>query len=910
MASTQYPILGNAATFSSGESGDLTLTGDISYTGDLVDSGVIVETLTTSEVTVIATEAATAALEGVTSSYQPIIKTNSSNTYGSAGSLSSLPAGIVKAGLNINRGNNGYTVTGPNAYTYLCPIDGIYAVFANVSYDTSLEFERVLWVMAFGYGDLPLPHSVEILDHQLPAGLFNKSYYELWTFSAGTRIGMGLHDKQGVVDAKSIVWGVHLVVSSLTSPIIPTENFVEPHTLEEFPPSPMTGYNHYFEGHGEFRASAGTTHDEAPGEAYLAFNKEQFERGWHASPNETDAYYTNSIYRGSLTNGGYAGDWIRLDLPYKVKLWSSVLYNRNDVDFMERMPKDGVILGSNDDGNSWELVHSWVNETYQIEQEKHFVINSDSYFKSFILVIQELATTTPNEMVNLGEWRLFGSREQGQGVLTADGFTVGTTTLTEGSLINTGTSGLDFGSSVVSTTGGFDGPIGVTNAPTNAPAVSTISAGAFGSGAGSLSVPTTNTHSVLLSEDPLSEIGQKNILRSSGIGFNIDTGLLSCGTSGNSATATLAAASSTVKVYETTDVDEHAVLLSYPPGATDGSYTSVLTSSAVRFDNTTNKLSCGLAGNADTATASTTVYVADTTSNSADHSVLLALNPSSNDYQKNILRDTGITFNTSTNKLNCGTTGTADTALAITTATTMGFVRNKIVGDGGDPETFSMELQIDNGGELITSLQADHITANNDKPTTSAVTGLISTAVGTLNSAISTVSSTLSTAINTLSSTVNTNATKYVHVYNSGFQTSTTNKNFWIPIRGTGEVANSSAENPLYKLEQCTFIAPHDGIVKKILFRTETSMSSGYLIEASFKLCKANSGIELPSLSNQVGSTYSKTSSITDDVTYSRNDLSGDYNWILEENVLYGLNISMLSAPIDMVFAMVVEYTM
>lgn len=87
-------------------------------------------------------------------------------------------------------------------------------------------------------------------------------------------------------------------------------------------------------------------------------------------------------------------------------------------------------------------------------------------------------------------------------------------------------------------------------------------------------------------------------------------------------------------------------------------------------------------------------------------------------------------------------------------------------------------------------------------------------------------------------------------------------------------------------------------------------MSSGYLIEASFKLCKANSGIELPSLSNQVGSTYSKTSSITDDVTYSRNDLSGDYNWILEENVLYGLNISMLSAPIDMVFAMVVEYTM
>ena len=86
-------------------------------------------------------------------------------------------------------------------------------------------------------------------------------------------------------------------------------------------------------------------------------------------------------------------------------------------------------------------------------------------------------------------------------------------------------------------------------------------------------------------------------------------------------------------------------------------------------------------------------------------------------------------------------------------------------------------------------------------------------------------------------------------------------------------------------------------------------MSSSWATEAAFNLCKANSGIELPSLSNKVGSTYSKTSGITDDTTYTRNDLSGDYNWILEENVLYGLNVEMMSPPIDMVFCMVVEYT-
>jgi len=176
--------------------------------------------------------------------------------------------------------------------------------------------------------------------------------------------------------------------------------------LQEYPPKAMTGYETYMEGHGVFRASSGTK-SSTNGEAYLAFNKTLFERGWHGG-NETDAYYTNSIYQGSLTNGGYSGDWIRLDLPYKVKLSGSTLYNR-DGGYHERMPKKGVILGSNDNDKSWELVHSWDNETYLAYTEKHFIINSDSYFKSFILVVEELARTSADQVVNLGEWRLFGT---------------------------------------------------------------------------------------------------------------------------------------------------------------------------------------------------------------------------------------------------------------------------------------------------------------------------------------------------------------------------------------------------------------------------------------------------------------------------------------------------------------------
>ena len=180
--------------------------------------------------------------------------------------------------------------------------------------------------------------------------------------------------------------------------------------LQEFPPRGMTEYETYIEEHGVFRASAGTK-DASAGQAYLAFNKTLFERGWHGGP-ENDGRYTNSLYLGTLSNGGYLGDWIRLDLPYKVKLNSSLLYHRDSTSYVERMPKKGVILGSNDDGGSWELVHSWDNETYSAFQAKRFDINSNTYFKSFILVVQELVTTATLAPVNLSEWRLFGYREQ------------------------------------------------------------------------------------------------------------------------------------------------------------------------------------------------------------------------------------------------------------------------------------------------------------------------------------------------------------------------------------------------------------------------------------------------------------------------------------------------------------------
>lgn len=149
----------------------------------------------------------------ITQATQPILKTNGSTTYGSAGSLTSSPASaIVQAGAQFERGDNGWTTTGSNAYTFVCPVDGIYAVFANVSYGDIAQGIRVVWVMGYtlGGGNLPLSNYVEVLDHTV-ADYMNESYYELWSFTAGTRVGMGLNGVSGSQPGYNIGWGIHLV---------------------------------------------------------------------------------------------------------------------------------------------------------------------------------------------------------------------------------------------------------------------------------------------------------------------------------------------------------------------------------------------------------------------------------------------------------------------------------------------------------------------------------------------------------------------------------------------------------------------------------------------------------------------------------------------------------------------------
>ena len=149
---------------------------------------------------------------------KPVLLTNMSNVLGGVGSLSSSAAngvanvGILQAAAQIDQGDTGWTTSGTNAYTFVCPVDGIYAVNAHASYG-NITPGRVIWNMMYQMGGGTagsLATYVEVMDHT-SIDYANISYFNLWEFTAGTRLGMGRNSASGTQTAINLQWGIHLV---------------------------------------------------------------------------------------------------------------------------------------------------------------------------------------------------------------------------------------------------------------------------------------------------------------------------------------------------------------------------------------------------------------------------------------------------------------------------------------------------------------------------------------------------------------------------------------------------------------------------------------------------------------------------------------------------------------------------
>ena len=172
--------------------------------------------------------------------------------------------------------------------------------------------------------------------------------------------------------------------------------------LQEYPPKAMTGFETYMEGHGVFRVSASSSYSGYY--PWQAFDKlvNVVASNWHGA---TSVYNSDGDFTGLYSLGGYYGEYIILEMPYKVTLSSIGLHPRVTAN-LSRMISDGQLMGSND-GSSWENIYSFYGLTWPTSTWQYLNFTNSKNYKYIALVVTKLAGN--GGYVNIGELKFFGT---------------------------------------------------------------------------------------------------------------------------------------------------------------------------------------------------------------------------------------------------------------------------------------------------------------------------------------------------------------------------------------------------------------------------------------------------------------------------------------------------------------------
>jgi hypothetical protein len=179
----------------------------------------------------------------------------------------------------------------------------------------------------------------------------------------------------------------------------------------------------YMEGHGNFKACASSYYGTNPSlyQPYAGFKRSadpttQWNiNTWNSiSPSYSAA--TKQVTSGASL-GGYAGEWLKLSLPYGVKLGGYQIMIRSD--WADYGPEDWVIIGSNDD-TTWHLIASVTaggigSSSGDFAMTKDFIVETAKYYKHLALVCSAIHGGVTQ--VNFTGLRYFGTRERGQSTL-------------------------------------------------------------------------------------------------------------------------------------------------------------------------------------------------------------------------------------------------------------------------------------------------------------------------------------------------------------------------------------------------------------------------------------------------------------------------------------------------------------
>ena len=153
--------------------------------------------------------------------------------------------------------------------------------------------------------------------------------------------------------------------------------------------------------------------------AYLAFDNILYS-SWHEPVYTTNPYpNADGAYTGGsgtvYDTNGYEGEYLQIQLPEKIKLYSYSISNRPNSVLGGRQPKDAKIFASND-GSTWIDIHTHndVGETYNTNGEtRTFQLDNitETYYTYYRLVVNSIIEGGGSDTPNTSQWQLYGIPE-------------------------------------------------------------------------------------------------------------------------------------------------------------------------------------------------------------------------------------------------------------------------------------------------------------------------------------------------------------------------------------------------------------------------------------------------------------------------------------------------------------------
>jgi hypothetical protein len=181
----------------------------------------------------------------------------------------------------------------------------------------------------------------------------------------------------------------------------------------EHPVAPMTDYKTYVEGHGTYEASASSydsTYSLYPWETFDNNTSTRWtistdDDNYNVSTGEWDQTAIDAspdVFTSDVGGTRYHGHWLQIKLPYTVTLSHTNIHPQT----IERAPKDGVILGSND-GEAWYKLTEFSGKTYTASTWTRIDVNATTPYQYFRMCATK---NGGDSKLELTEWRLFAEK--------------------------------------------------------------------------------------------------------------------------------------------------------------------------------------------------------------------------------------------------------------------------------------------------------------------------------------------------------------------------------------------------------------------------------------------------------------------------------------------------------------------